>query len=57
MVSRDALRRIVQGDLSSVRVVLGLIVIAVLGIAVFLLFGWLSKRVVGHWYEATRRRS
>lgn len=35
----------------------GLIVIAALGIAVFLLFGWLSKRVVGHWYEATRRRS
>lgn len=35
----------------------GLIVIAALGIAVFLLFGWLSKRIVGHWYEATRRRS
>ncbi len=33
----------------------GLISIAVLGIVVFLLFGWLSRKVVGHWYEATRR--
>ena len=35
--------------------VAGLISIAVLGIVVFLLFGWLSRKVVGHWYEATRR--
>jgi NitT/TauT family transport system permease protein len=32
-----------------------LILAAALGIAVFLLFGWLSKMVVGHWHESARR--
>jgi NitT/TauT family transport system permease protein len=35
----------------------GLIVAAALGIVVFFLFGWLSKLVVGKWFEATRRKS
>lgn len=35
----------------------GLIVIAVLGVVVFLVFGLLSKLVVGKWYETTRRSS
>jgi NitT/TauT family transport system permease protein len=33
----------------------GLVTAALLGIAVFLLFGYLNKLVVGRWYEATRR--
>ncbi len=33
----------------------GLLLAAALGIAVFLFFGWLSRRVVGHWYEASRK--
>jgi NitT/TauT family transport system permease protein len=32
----------------------GLILIALLGIAVFLFFGWLTKVVVGHWHESNR---
>ncbi len=32
----------------------GLILVALLGITVFLLFGWLTKIVVGHWHESTR---
>jgi len=32
----------------------GLILASGLGIIFFLLFGWLSRRVVGHWYEASR---
>jgi NitT/TauT family transport system permease protein len=32
-----------------------LLMIAVLGIAVFLVFGLLSRLVVGHWYEPARR--
>lgn len=32
----------------------GLVLVAALGIAVFLLFGWLTKVVVGHWHESTR---
>ena len=32
----------------------GLLVIAMLGISVFLFFGWLTKVVVGHWHESTR---
>ncbi len=32
----------------------GLILIALLGIAIFILFGWLGRLVVGHWYEANR---
>jgi NitT/TauT family transport system permease protein len=32
----------------------GLILVALLGITVFLFFGWLTKMVVGHWYESTR---
>jgi NitT/TauT family transport system permease protein len=32
----------------------GLILIAALGIAVFLFFGWLTKVVVGHWHESNR---
>jgi NitT/TauT family transport system permease protein len=35
----------------------GLLVIAALGIAVFLLFGLLGKAVVGKWYEPSRRSS
>ncbi len=30
------------------------ILAAFLGIAVFALFGWLSEKAVGHWYESTR---
>ena len=33
----------------------GLILAAGLGIVFFLLFGWLSRRVVGHWYETSRK--
>jgi NitT/TauT family transport system permease protein len=33
----------------------GLLIAAALGIAVFLLFGALSKAVVGHWHESTRK--
>ena len=33
----------------------GLIVMAILGIAVFFLFGFLGKLVVGKWYEPSRR--
>jgi NitT/TauT family transport system permease protein len=32
----------------------GLTVIALLGITVFLIFGWITKLVVGHWHESTR---
>jgi NitT/TauT family transport system permease protein len=32
----------------------GLVLVALLGISVFLFFGWLTKRVVGHWHESTR---
>ncbi|CAB4365619.1 MAG: ABC transporter permease subunit [Actinobacteria bacterium] len=32
----------------------GLVLVAALGIAVFLFFGWLTKVVVGHWHESTR---
>ena len=35
----------------------GLILAAALGIAVFLLFGLLGRLVVGHWYDASRKRS
>ena len=35
----------------------GLLVMAALGIAVFLLFGLLGKLVVGKWYEPSRRSS
>jgi NitT/TauT family transport system permease protein len=31
------------------------ILAALLGIIVFAVFGWLSNRVVGHWYENTRK--
>jgi hypothetical protein len=27
----------------------------VLGITVFVLFGWISKLVIGRWHETTRR--
>jgi len=30
------------------------VLVAALGIAVFLFFGWLTKVVVGHWHESTR---
>lgn len=33
----------------------GLILAAALGIAMFLMFGWLAKRVTGKWYESTRK--
>ena len=33
----------------------GLILGSGLGILFFLVFGWLSRRVVGHWYEASRK--
>ncbi len=33
----------------------GLIIAAGLGIAMFLVFGWVSKRVVGHWHESARK--
>jgi NitT/TauT family transport system permease protein len=33
----------------------GLILAAGLGIAMFLVFGWISKRVVGHWHESARK--
>lgn len=32
----------------------GLVLVAALGIAVFLFFGWLTKVVIGHWHESTR---
>lgn len=32
----------------------GLIISSLLGIAMFILFGWLSRLVVGHWHEPTR---
>ncbi len=32
----------------------GLIIIAGLGVTVFLIFGWLTKVVVGHWHESNR---
>lgn len=32
----------------------GLVLVAVLGISVFLFFGWLTMIVVGHWHESTR---
>ena len=32
----------------------GLVLVALLGITVFLFFGWLTKVVVGHWHESTR---
>lgn len=35
----------------------GLVLAAGLGIVFFLVFGWLSRRVVGHWYEASREPS
>jgi NitT/TauT family transport system permease protein len=35
----------------------GLILGSGLGILFFLVFGWLSRRVVGHWYEASRKTS
>ena len=30
------------------------ILASLLGIAVFLFFGWLGRRVVGKWYQASR---
>jgi NitT/TauT family transport system permease protein len=33
----------------------GLLLASGLGILFFLIFGWLSRRVVGHWYEASRK--
>jgi NitT/TauT family transport system permease protein len=33
----------------------GIILGSGLGILFFLVFGWLSRRVVGHWYEASRK--
>ena len=33
----------------------GLIIAASLGIAMFLLFGWLARLVTGKWYESTRK--
>ncbi|MDP2293111.1 MAG: ABC transporter permease [Actinomycetota bacterium] len=35
----------------------GLLIAAALGIAVFLVFGFIGKLVVGHWHEPTRRGS
>lgn len=35
----------------------GLIVAALLGIGVFLVFSWLARLVVGHWHETTRQGS
>lgn len=35
----------------------GLLIAAALGIAVFFVFSWIAKAVVGHWHEATRRGS
>lgn len=35
----------------------GLLVAAALGIAVFFVFSWIGRLVVGHWHEATRRGS
>ena len=32
-----------------------LILSSLLGIAVFVFFGWLSKLVIGRWYEPTRK--
>lgn len=32
----------------------GLIIASLLGITVFFIFGWLSRLVVGHWYESKR---
>jgi NitT/TauT family transport system permease protein len=31
-----------------------IILSSLLGIAVFLLFGWLGRRIVGSWYHASR---
>jgi len=31
----------------------GLILASLLGIALFFAFGWLSRKAVGHWYEAS----
>ncbi len=33
----------------------GLVLAAALGISMFLVFGWISKRVVGHWHESARK--
>ena len=33
----------------------GLLIAAVLGISVFLIFGWIGKLVVGHWHDSTRK--
>lgn len=35
----------------------GLLIAAALGISVFFVFSWISKLVVGHWHESTRRSS
>jgi NitT/TauT family transport system permease protein len=35
----------------------GLLVAAALGIAVFFVFSWIGRLVVGHWHETTRRGS
>lgn len=32
----------------------GLLIASALGITVFFIFGWLSRLIVGHWYEAKR---
>jgi hypothetical protein len=32
-----------------------LILTALLGISVFVFFGWLSNLVIGRWYESTRK--
>jgi hypothetical protein len=32
-----------------------LVLAALLGIAVFILFGWLGNLVVGRWHETTRK--
>jgi NitT/TauT family transport system permease protein len=43
-----------RSRLESERMFAAIILSSLLGIAVFLLFGWLGRRIVGSWYDASR---
>lgn len=43
-----------RARLQSPELFAAIIVASLVGVAVFLLFGWLSRRAVGHWYDESR---
>lgn len=46
-----------KGDTDSARMIAAILVAAMFGVCVFLVFGWIQRRSVGRWYEGSSQRS